>query len=354
MLEHGIFETEMLDYKNNNFNILRFFAAVLVICGHMYHLLGLPVLMLGGQAVSTIGVEIFFLISGYLIMQSYTRDSNILRYTTRRFFRIIPGLVFLCIITVVVIGPIFTTLDTRTYFSSSSTWGYLRNILLFPVYSLPGVFEHNIYPNAVNGSLWTLVVEIGMYVVLPLALFMGNKLKHQKIVLVCFAVTLALSNSIINGFYPNTRMVIYGTSMADVLTLAPFFFVGVLFSFSEVKKHINLQLALILLGTVFVLQMSYAKTEILMLAALSYFIFSFALAPNPFFGKYFVKNDYSYGMYLYAFLVQQILASLFTQYNITFNIYLMMSIVISFVFAYLSWHLIEKPALDFCKRILKR
>lgn len=348
-----VFQDQIPDYKRNNFNILRFFAAILVIVGHMYHLLGLPVLTLGGQAVSTIGVEIFFLISGYLITQSYIRDSNALRYGMRRIFRIIPGLAFLSILTAFVFGPLLTSLDSKAYFSNPNTMLYLKNILLYPVYCLPGVFENNIYPNAVNGSLWTLPVEVSMYIILPVVLYLGTKIGHKRVVLSSAAALVLICHLIVNGYHPNVRIIFYGTSLADALTLAPFFFVGALFSLPEIKKLLNIQLASVLMIGVMVVQVSYINTEILMLIALSYFVFSFALSQKPFFAKCFSKNDYSYGIYLYAFLIQQILTSKLKQYNLTFNTYLILSVVGSFFFAFLSWHLIEKPAQKLGKKIIK-
>lgn len=338
-------------YKRNNFNILRFFGAVLVIVGHMYHILGIPSFTLGGQAMSTIGVEIFFLISGYLIMQSYTRDSNVLHYAMRRFFRIIPGLAFLSLLTVFVIGPLITTLSAKEYFCNSGTWIYLKNIALYPIYNLPGVFEHNVYPVAVNGSLWTLPVEASMYILLPITLFIGTKFRHKKLILICATIMLEVLHVFFNGFHPNTRIVIYGTSIIDSLPLPPYFFAGTLFALPEMKKYLNLQLASAILAVSLILQLSYLESDILMLIALSYFVFSFALSQEPFFARCFSKNDYSYGIYLYAFLVQQILASMLKPYRISLNMYLLLSFIGSFLFAFVSWHLIEKPAQNLCKKL---
>ncbi|MEO3945597.1 acyltransferase [Gorillibacterium sp. CAU 1737] len=340
----SIFEEKIPSHRENNLNLLRFLAALMVIIGHMYHILGLPVLTLGGQAVSTIGVEIFFLISGYLITESFMRDSNIIRYGLRRFFRIIPGLTALILITVFVMGPLVTTLGVKEYLLNSNTLFYLRNIILFPVYSLPGVFADNLYPNAVNGSLWTLIVEVLMYILLPVVLFLGSLLKRRKLIIVLFTLALVVTRVVLMEFYPTLRIIFYGTSLFDVFTLAPYFFVGVLFTFPEVKKILNIQIASILLLSLFVIQISYVKTEMLMLLVLSYFVFSFAFSPKPAFRKWFFKNDYSYGMYLYAFPVQQLLASNHASFQFTFNVYLMLTIGITFVCAYLSWHVVEKPA----------
>lgn len=154
------------DSRNNNFNIIRFVAAMMVVLGHMCHLVAVEVNQLLGQAVSTIGVKIFFLISGYLIAQSFLNDSNIVRYCIRRFFRIIPGLAGVVLFAVFIIGPVFTILPIKDYFSHGTTWAYLKNIGLYIQYFLPGVFEANPYPDAINGSLWTLPVEV-ILMILP-------------------------------------------------------------------------------------------------------------------------------------------------------------------------------------------
>ena len=129
--------------------------------------MGVPApLFLGVLPLGPLGVYIFFSISGYLIAQSWDRDSHALRFFIRRGLRIFPALIVVTILTVFVLGPAITTLPIWEYFKSNSTWGYFSNIILYMSYALPGVFEHNTYPNAVNGSLWSLTTEFGMYMLL--------------------------------------------------------------------------------------------------------------------------------------------------------------------------------------------
>lgn len=111
--------------------------------------------LFGLPAAGSIGRIYFFSISGYLIAQSWDNDPNPYRYITRRALRIFPALIANTVLTVFIIGPLFTSLSLSKYFSNSQTWGYFSNIFLYNTYSLPGVFEHNTYPNAINGSLIT-------------------------------------------------------------------------------------------------------------------------------------------------------------------------------------------------------
>ncbi len=84
---------ESTSLKINNFNIIRFIAAFMVIHGHMSVIMGQPKLLIVGSYVSTFGVRIFFVISGYLITKSYLSDNHFGRYMIRRTFRIFPALI---------------------------------------------------------------------------------------------------------------------------------------------------------------------------------------------------------------------------------------------------------------------
>ena len=101
---------------HNNLTALRWFAACLVLYGHAHALLGLPeVLFLDIVPMGLLGVYIFFAISGYLVAQSWTRDPHVLRFLARRSLRIFPGLVVCTLLSVLVLGPLLTTLDANTY-----------------------------------------------------------------------------------------------------------------------------------------------------------------------------------------------------------------------------------------------
>lgn len=340
------------DDRKNNFNIIRFVAAMMVVLGHMSHLIGVEVNMVLGQAVSTIGVKIFFLISGYLIAKSFLNDSNILRYSIKRFFRIIPGLAGVVLFAVFIVGPIFTILPMRDYFSHNVTWLYLKNIALNIQYFLPGVFGTNPYPDAVNGSLWTLPVEVLMYIVLPVIFLLFRKM-DKALLSAIFAVVLEIMKIGLEKAIPDARFVIYGTDLVAALAIAPYFFVGVVFISPKIRKYLNLQLAVGLFCIAEILNFSSVKSEIVIFFVLPYFIFSFAFAENPRFVKCFSKNDYSYGLYLYGFLIQQVAVKILQNYNLTLNVYFVICAVLTTLFGMLSWYLIERPAQRLAKKILR-
>ena len=152
----------------NNFHFIRLASASLVVFTHAYGLLALPVPTWFGVRVSAFAVRIFFVVSGYLICESWNRDASVHRYLLRRFLRILPGLAVVVVLCALVLGPLLTERSLVEYFADPQFARYFWNIALAPSYNLPGVFVHNPLNAAVNGSVWTLPAEAAMYLLLPL------------------------------------------------------------------------------------------------------------------------------------------------------------------------------------------
>ena len=341
--------------RNNNFNIIRVFASLLVIYGHMSHIMGLPVFTVYNQAISTIGVKIFFVISGYLITKSFMNDSNFIRYMIRRVFRIFPGLIAVTLFAFLIIGPLMTELSVKEYFNHPEAWLYLKNMILWPIYNLPETFKNNIYPYAINGSLWSLPVEFAMYLILPIVYVIFKKLNLIKVGIIGTALLFVIINYIKITFFPEFRFVFYGTNWPDGLSLVPFFFIGSLFSLPQMNKYLNLQLstALFVAGAFF--SFDLATTEILLTITLPYFVLSFALCDKPVFGAWFKKCDFSYGLYLYGFPIQQILFNYIrTRMDISLNMMTLISFIFILIISILSWYLVEKPCQKLGQKIVKK
>lgn len=160
----------------NNFNLIRLVAAWLVIHGHAWAITGsaggdLVATLTGIKFAGALAVDMFFVISGFLIAASLERNSAG-GYLLARALRILPALVACVGLSVLVLGPLLTT-DTG-YWRSPLTWDYLwvNASLWSSRYFLPGVFEG--LPNAaINGSLWTLPVEARLYLALLGASLLG-------------------------------------------------------------------------------------------------------------------------------------------------------------------------------------
>jgi len=153
----------------NNLDALRLFAAMLVLVGHSYIFMGVTdPIFLAAVPLGPLGVSIFFVISGYLVSESWDRDPDAVRFLARRALRIVPGLAVCIFLTAFLLGPALTTLPLSAYFKHPTVWDYLYNIGLYISYSLPGVFEKNRIAHSVNGSLWSLPVEFLLYLVVAL------------------------------------------------------------------------------------------------------------------------------------------------------------------------------------------
>lgn len=342
--------------RENNLNIIRFIAAIMVIYGHMYPIMGQWSYTVMNQAVSTIAVEIFFVISGYLITISFLNEKSMFCYAVKRVFRIIPGLLALCVVTAFVIGPLVSNYSISVYFSEHfrEMVDYMKNVLLFPMYGLPGLFLDNVYPVTVNGSLWTLPVEFALYFIVPLLIVITGRKKGYKYGLIVVFVVVLIFNTVKLEKYPDARLVIWGTDVMSAMNLVPYFLIGAIFTFEKVKKCLNIQVGIILFFVAIMMNMSYPKTQVIMVFVLPYFIFSFAFASKPVFAKFGTKVDLSYGIYLYGFLIQQILSKYLLKYDLSVNIMFVISTLLSICCAFASWYLVEKPMQKLGKKIVKK
>jgi peptidoglycan/LPS O-acetylase OafA/YrhL len=329
-----------MNIQQDNLTILRMFAAVMVLYGHSFEFLGMThPLFAQSTTFGPLGVNIFFSISGYLVIQSWESDPNLYRFWVRRILRIFPALTVCILLTIFLIGPINTKYSYWDYFKNEYTWGYLSNIYLYITFYLPGVFAENRVPNNVNGSLWSLPVEFSMYLILPILSFFG-KMKNNLIAILILSILL----SIFWAFQTTTMLVFYRTDMRQIAMCGVYFFMGACFHTFKIKKYFNLSYVLI----IFVIWLSLSRWSVAFALSswfcIPFIALAFGVSNENILSKY-VKNDYSYGIYIYAFPIQQTIASIYP--NINFYNYLIISILSTLLLAYASWHLIEKQFLKF-------
>lgn len=332
--------------RENNYDIIRLIAAIVVILSHAFPLsLGYingrdpdPLFRwTNSLSLGSLAVMVFFIISGFLITQSYDRSRKPLQFLKARVLRIFPGLIFAVILTAFVLGPIVTSLPLKEYLLNHSTYKYLQNIsLYFKVYLLPGIFENNAYPNVVNGSLWTLVYEFKCY--LGVLLLGMMKLLRRDFVLFLFLASSALH--------------ILGKGGSDVEFLS-FFSAGMVFYLF--RKEIvltpywaSLALAISLLCLTF--YQPYFLPVIVICSTYVIMQLTYAQSFKLNGSKY---GDLSYGTYIFAFPIQQTVTYYFNG-KMEWWLNFIISLPITLVLAYLSWHLVEKQAQKLKKSKLKR
>jgi peptidoglycan/LPS O-acetylase OafA/YrhL len=333
-----------VDHRNN-LTALRWFAASLVLYGHAFVFLGLPEpLFLQWVPMGPLGVYIFFAISGYLVAQSWQRDPSVPRFLAKRALRIFPGLLVCTLLSVLVLGPWLTTLDMATYWRNEHTRGYFTNVALYMTYHLPGVFAQNKLPHAVNGSLWSLPVEFFMYLLLALLGLLGTWFQIQKwSAWLTGFVTLTFMALVALWALPSTEaLVFYRTDLRQIPLCGVYFMVGAsLFQFN-LSKHFNL--SNVVLAIVLWLCLS-REPQLFAMASwvvLPFVVLAFGLSRHTWLSRWH-QRDYSYGIYIYAFPVQQTLVSFWPQMPLP--AYLLSTFVITVALAAISWHFVEKPAL---------
>lgn len=332
----------------NNYDFIRLVASCLVIIGHAYVLLAVPGVPVVFQvSISTFAVEVFFALSGYLVVKSWLNDPDLMRFVLKRGLRIVPGLVGVVMFSALLLGPLVTEYSYVDYFSHPLLPLYFLNIVFYIVHSLPGVFTENIYPNAVNGSLWSLPVEVGMY---ALVLFTGLVAKSyfRAAWLLLTVASLGLNYAIFVLQSPITdTLIVYGTGMKSVVQIGPYFMVGGCICLFKGWVPFRPLLTLAVLAVAWYLTTTgWPLAGIGLIVTVTYVVISFGSYATPVLRDFGRFGDMSYGVYLYGFPVAQCFSLAFGN-TIPVEVQIIFTIGLTLVLAFFSWHLIEVRALRF-------
>ncbi|MEO9015756.1 MAG: acyltransferase [Terrimesophilobacter sp.] len=328
--------------RNNNFDALRIAAAAAVVLGHATELRGhadeMPVVF--GIPVTQLAVAVFFVISGYLIGGSWERRPHLPRYLTNRVLRIIPGLLLVVVVSAFVLGPLVSSLAVGEYFTDGGTYSYLRNAVLIPNYVLPGVFSGNPYPGAVNGSLWTLPAEFACYLVVPVIGSLPKRLRVPAwagFALACVAITLFM------------HLDFFGARVESASLMWVFFAGGALVRLGLAKRRLRAGVA-VAVAVVWIVVVSVRPQWGLYAAwiALPYCLLAFGIRSTPVLRHASRYGDLSYGLYVWAFPVQQAVIHFFGVLPWALDVAVVT--VISAALAYGSWHLVEYPSMRLAQR----
>jgi len=319
--------------QGNNFDAIRLIAALAVLVSHAFPLTygsdaREPMFQItnGQTTIGTIAVAVFFTISGFLITRSLilggTSAPGIVRFVRARALRIMPGFVTVLVLLTFFFGPIATTLPATDYFHSHQLLTFLSNGALVTFRDgLPAVFARNPFADSVDGSLWTLRYEVRCYL-LVLALGVVGLLR-SSVIAALFVLCLWLSPSslaafLFASFLGGAIIYLYRPPIDDRIAA------GCACALLISPRIGAFALAAPVFGSYFVIWLATSKTVRL-----------------PRLAKY---GDFSYGVYIYAFPVQQAITQLMGG-AATWYWNIIASTPVVLVLAVLSWITVERPAL---------
>jgi peptidoglycan/LPS O-acetylase OafA/YrhL len=321
--------------RDNNFDVLRLGAAVMVLVSHSFALTGHhePTLLDISDTLGFVGVLIFFSISGFLIPRSWLVDSRPIPFAAKRFLRIIPGLLASVLITAYVLGPLVSSEQATSYLKSFAPLHYvLGNTVMLTDYSLPGVFNGN--PNhSVNGSLGTLPVEIKAYILILLAgLLVASKTAGRRALLGVLGL-LALVASFKTGVKPFWALLDLFCTFAGAS--------GLCLVCDRIRFRVDL-FAVSIVVWLLSYKLPLGFHAVLMGLSLPYAVMFLGFRMIGWLRPLTSPGDVSYGVYIYAFPVTQTLVYLGVHEPAPA---IGISLPVTYLLAFVSWRLVEWPAL---------
>lgn len=337
-LKFSTLEQKMVEGKDL-FSVFRLVASFMVLFAHAYHIYGIgadPITPVLGIYTGDLAVYIFFSISGFFIVRSAMKR-DFFQYSLARLLRIYPALIVCNVITIVIIIPVAMGFDWFSFVISQEAQSYIKiNSLLDTLkFTIGGVFEGN-PDQAINGSLWTLPVEIRAYIIAMLLVMIGVTRSKSSYNALLFVAILVHFN------YPEFFISIFPIPKA--VTLMLYFFLG---GGLYINRHyILISPLLLFLAAAVVVFSRGALSPVLLSALIVYIVISSGYVMRDFINLE-IKSDYSYGCYLYAYPISQLAFNFMSEYR--FSYYLLFVILISFVLSFASWHLVEKPINSFSR-----
>ena len=327
-------------HNENNLDIVRYYLSFAVLFAHFAELTGSTNYF---PTSSFTAVGGFFMLSGFLVFYSYLRSRSIAQYLRRRAQRILPpyiAIVLLC----AVCGVFITNLSVGNYFSSSQFWQYLGANLTFANFlqpSLPGVFEGQVY-ESVNGSLWTMKVEVLLYLSIPLAAWLMMRSSRAWALVAIYA--LSYIYKVWMGFmYADTGELIYRIMQRQVGGQLLFFYSGVaiLLYFDYFQRYIRVLFPI-------ALAVGIASKYVNWFDAIEPLCIAIVIIGFAYNCRWFVwmrkYDNIAYDIYLFHYPIIQLVVYWGLPER---NIYLALAVVVGMTLSLslLSWYLIERPVM---------
>lgn len=338
---------QAFDPRRNALNVWRLVMASAVVLQHSWPLTGHTAPSLGG--LYEISVDGFFVLSGFLITASWFRNPRPREYFLARALRIFPGLWVCLIVVAFVIAPIGVAIQggsAKNLLTSAAPIEYVLNNAVLNVYhaSIAGTPNHVPWPHVWDGTLWTLIFELFCYIGVAVAGITGL-LRRRWAVPVAFVLAVALAAVV---SYPAFAV---QTIPQMIGRFAVVFLAGMLiYQFREVLPA---RWSLVVLCAIIVLTSALLMVNYRVVAAipLAYaVIVSGSLIRNA---RLRLRNDLSYGVYIYGWPMQQLLVICGLGFLNPFA-FAVVAGAATLVLAAGSWFLVEKRAMELKTRLTRK
>jgi peptidoglycan/LPS O-acetylase OafA/YrhL len=286
-------------------------------------------------------VPLFFCLSGFLVTGSAVRTRSVKTFLKNRGLRIFPALTVEVVLCALVLGPLLTELQLKSYFSETKFFSYFGNIVGRVRMSLPGVFSNNPIPDTVNASLWTLQPEFYCY--LLMTVLMLTTLVFRKNLITMVFVAAALFLSMLNVAFDIGKP----TDVFPPNVIVFYFLCGI--AAYQWKSEIPLH-GMFFVVAVIVAYFTVTTPGLAYFTAIpvTYIMVYMGMLNLPLM-RPFSNGDYSYGIYLFNFPIQQSIMKICPGVDSWWAL-MSISMPATIVFSAMSWHYIEKPALSLKNR----
>jgi peptidoglycan/LPS O-acetylase OafA/YrhL len=256
-----------------------------------------------------------------------------------RVIRIWPALLVEIVLSAFILGPLLTEFSTAQYFSDPLFFRYFINILGEPQYFLPGLFLNNPAKGYVNYQLWTIPFELGCYIAISAIGVIGARKRHFLAPLSAAVLMTIYVAYRIHAGQPAVPAVTRPVA-GPLLVIAFLLGVTAYFYRSRIPANPLLNAAILIFS---IILLSNPVGQIPALVGLTY-VTVYVGTLNP--TRMFITKgaDYSYGLYLYGFPIQQALVDV-TTLGLNPVLNAVTTLVIAGIFAGFSWTYVEKPAL---------
>jgi peptidoglycan/LPS O-acetylase OafA/YrhL len=300
--------------RANNFDFLRLTLACLVVFSHAFLVATgdhgnepLSRFTRGYLSSGGLAVDGFFILSGFLVAHSWTNTRAPLRWLKKRAYRIYPGFIVCVMLCAVVVAPLSTS-HPADAFSVTQLKRLAVSLVSLKRYVFSGAFPGNPVPGSVDDSLWSLIYEFACYISL-FALGIFGVLGRRVLLLGVFALCLAL-NGVLSGGPPEAP--ISGGHLVQYLMvsfrLAALFVGGSVFYFWRDRIPANPFLFLLACLILAISLLAPRSISVVLPICGPYVLLWLAFSPwRPIADLADRIGDWSYGVYLYHFPIQQLI-----------------------------------------------